>query len=159
MVSMVISLGYNRQSAMQNDSEEDRGHKIFLFWLVYIFDTCFSTRLGRSPILRDHDITVPTLFSGGMPEWFAPGFRYWIENGRLQCQAVQELYSSEAVQQPRNVRAERARGIALNLQKAWDLRDKVREELERMREREREKERQLPGISRSQSRISDQSHS
>jgi hypothetical protein len=122
--SMVISLGYNRLSSMQNDTEQRRQQKIYLFWMVYIFDTGFSIRLGRSPLIRDHDITVPMVTDAGMvPKAFVSVLQYWIELGRVQCQAVEHLLSPAALQQPPEERSRRAASLVVRLQEVWDARD------------------------------------
>jgi hypothetical protein len=123
--TMVLSLGYNRISNLRNDVEEERDYKIFLFWMTYIFDTSFSVRLGRSPFIQDYDITVPVSTYRAAPEGLSDAFRYWIENGRLLCKAVQQLYSSAAVRRSRDERARNARDIILSLERAWEIRDKV----------------------------------
>ena len=121
---MVISLGYNRLSSMQNDTEQQRQQKIYLFWMVYIFDTSFSIRLGRSPLIRDHDITVPMVTDTGMvPKAFVSVLQYWIELGRVQCQAVEHLLSPAALQQPPEERSRRAASLVVRLQEVWDARD------------------------------------
>lgn len=123
---MVTSLGYNRLSSMQSDTEQQRQHKIYLFWMVYIFDTSFSIRLGRSPVIRDHDITVPMIVdNGAVPKAFVRVLHYWIELGRVQCQAVEHLYSPAALQQPLEERSRRAARLVLRLQEVWDAREQV----------------------------------
>jgi hypothetical protein len=121
---MVISLGYNRLSSMQSDTEQVRQQKIYIFWMVYIFDTGFSIRLGRSPVIREHDITVPVISDNGVvPTVFVGVLRYWIELGRVQCQAVEHLLSPAALQQPPEERSRRADKLAVRLQEVWDARD------------------------------------
>ena len=121
---MVISLGYNRLSSMQSDTEQVRQQKIYIFWMVYIFDTGFSIRLGRSPVIREHDITVPMVSDNGVvPTAFVGVLRYWIELGRVQCQAVEHLFSPAALQQTQEERSKRAGRLAVRLQEVWDARD------------------------------------
>lgn len=121
---MVITLGYNRLSSMQSDSEQARQHKIYLFWMVYTFDTSFSIRLGRSPVIRDHDITVPMVSHNGLVSNAAVGvLHYWVELGRVQCQAVEHLYSPAALQQSPEERSKRAAKLVVRLQEVWDARE------------------------------------
>jgi len=109
---------------MQSDTEQQRQRKIHVFWMVYIFDTSFSIRLGRSPVIRDHDITVPMVSDNGVvPTAFIGVLRYWIELGRVQCQAVEHLFSPAALQQPPEERSKRADKLAVRLQEVWDARD------------------------------------
>lgn len=121
---MVISLGYNRLSSMQSDTEQQRQQKIYLFWMVYTFDTGFSIRLGRSPVIRDYDITVPMVTDTGMvPKAFVSILRYWVELGRVQCQALEHLLSPSALQQPLEERSKRAADLVVRLQEVWEARD------------------------------------
>jgi hypothetical protein len=65
---------------MQSESEQQQRQKIYLFWTVYVLDASFSTRLGRLPVVREHDISVPMISSvGAVPESFVKVLRYWIE--------------------------------------------------------------------------------
>lgn len=124
---MVVALGYNRSSSVEFDSPHERDRKIFLFWMVYVFDSCFSVRLGRAPIIRDADITIPmithvdTISVSGIES-----FCYWITIVRVQCQAVEQLYSPTALGQPLGERSSRAAKLAERLEEAWEARDKVR---------------------------------
>lgn len=118
--NMVISLGYHRHATILADDKVERETKIFLFWMVYVFDTSFSVRLGRAPVIRDSDITVPLVLHGAVPKEFESVFRYWIELGRVQCEAVERLYSPAALQQPFAKRAKRAARLEARLQEAWE---------------------------------------
>lgn len=109
---------------MQNDTEQQRQQKIYLFWMVYTFDTGFSIRLGRSPVIRDHDITVPMVTDTGIvPKAFVSVLQYWVELGRVQCHAVEHLLSPAALLQPLEERSRRAASLVVRLQEVWDARD------------------------------------
>jgi len=90
---MAISLGYNRLSSMQSESEQQQRQKIYVFWTVYVLDASFSTRLGRLSVVREHDISVPMISSScAVPELFVKVLRYWIELCRIQRHTVEHLY-------------------------------------------------------------------
>jgi hypothetical protein len=125
-VSLAVSLGYNRASSMLNDSAEVREQKLFLFWILYIFDTSFSIRLGRSPTIRDHDIAVPLLPDNGtIPKPLVHVLYNWIEIGRVQCQVVEQLYSPVALAHPLEQRINHASTLAMRMQEIWVARSQV----------------------------------
>jgi len=125
-VSLALSLGYNRMSSMLYDSVEEREQKLFLFWILYVFDTSFSIRLGRSSAIRDHDIAVPLLSdNGSIPQVLVHVLHNWIELGRVQCQIVEQLYSPPALGQPIEQRSKSASELATRLQEIWAARNQV----------------------------------
>lgn len=125
--SMVIALGYHRSTSVEFDTAHERDRKIFLFWMVYVFDSSFSVRLGRAPILRDADITIPGItYVATFPVSGIESFCYWIEVVKVQCQAVEQLYSPTALRQPLEERSNRAAKLAERLEEAWKVRDRVR---------------------------------
>jgi hypothetical protein len=122
--SMAISLGYNRLSSMQSESEQQQRQKIYLFWTVYVLDASFSTRLGRLPVVREHDISVPMISStGAVPESFVKVLRYWIELCRVQCQAVEHLYSPASIHKSLDQRSTLVERLATRLQELWSARE------------------------------------
>lgn len=123
---MVLTLGYHRFSTMHADSDHERQSKILLFWMIYWFDSSFSVRLGRAPVIRDYDVTVPRLLAGSIvPTSFVDGWNYSITLSALQCQVVEQLYSPLALQQSPDERRERASRLVKALEEIWDGRDKV----------------------------------
>jgi hypothetical protein len=125
-VSLAVSLGYNRLSSMLSDSAEKREQKLFLFWILYTFDTSFSIRLGRSPTIRDHDIAVPLPpDNGSIPHALVHILYNWIELGRVQCQVVEQLYSPAALRQPIEQRTQNASTLASRMQEIWVARSQV----------------------------------
>lgn len=111
---------------MQTDSEQERQHKILLFWVVYLFDTSFSIRLGRTPLIRDHEITVPMIAQNGtFPNRFVEVLSYWIGLGKIQCEAVERLYTPSAQQQPLEERQRCAERLVMRLQETWNDRSQV----------------------------------
>jgi hypothetical protein len=122
--SMAISLGYNRLSSMQSESEQQQRQKIYVFWTVYVLDASFSTRLGRLPVVREHDISVPIISTtGAVPESFVKVLRYWIELCRVQCQAVEHLYSPASIHQSLDQRTTLVERLATRLQELWSARE------------------------------------
>ncbi|KAK5738434.1 hypothetical protein LTR17_005962 [Elasticomyces elasticus] len=92
--SMVISLGYHNLSTMQSDTVAERESKIALFWMVYWLDNSFAVRLGRAPIIRDYEVTVPRLTSAStMPSTFLDAFNFSTRHSSLQCQATSSVPS------------------------------------------------------------------
>lgn len=123
---MVISLGYHRFSNMAADLEHEQQSKIVLFWMCYWLDTSFAVRLGHAPVIRDYDITVPLLSYGkGIPRPFVDAFNFWTLISRLQCQAVEQLYSPMALRQHASERSRRATSLARDLSDAWEGRERV----------------------------------
>jgi len=111
---------------MLSDSVEERELKLFLFWILYSFDTSFSIRLGHSPTIRDHDIAVPLLPDNGtIPQALVHVMYNWIELGRVQCQVVEHLYSPIALRQPIEQRSKHASELAMRLQEIWVARSQV----------------------------------
>lgn len=124
---MVIALGYHRSTSVEFDTAHERDRKIFLFWMVYVFDSSFSVRLGRAPILRDADITIHGITHvATFPVSGIESFCYSIEVVKVQCQAVEQLHSPMALRQPLGERSNRAAKLAERLEEAWKLRDRVR---------------------------------
>lgn len=127
--TMCLSLGYHRESTMASDSEKDRESKSLLFWMTYILDRSFSIRLGRSSIIRDHDIQIPMVtYNSLMPDRFVPITQYWIRTGRLQGEIAEQLYCPAALQRPNDERSTRAAALATALQEAWDSREHAHDE-------------------------------
>jgi hypothetical protein len=125
--SMVVALGYHRSTSVEFDTAPERDRKIFLFWMVCVFDSCFSVRLGRTPIIRDADITMPMITHGGtIPVSSIESFCYWIEIVKVQCQAVDQLYSPTALRRPLGDRSNSAASLVERLEEAWTVRDRVR---------------------------------
>ncbi|ENH68143.1 hypothetical protein FOC1_g10003772 [Fusarium oxysporum f. sp. cubense race 1] len=112
------TLGMHSKIAMARDPPDIRMGKIRIFWLVYVQEKGLSLRLGRSSTIHDGDITisVPGLES-------RPGIGYFgqldkmKELAYLQGKIFDQLYSSAALAQPRNVRTTRARSLASELEK------------------------------------------
>jgi hypothetical protein len=109
---------------MQSESEQQQRQKIYLFWTVYVLDASFSTRLGRLPVVREHDISVPMISStDAVPESFVKVLRYWIELCRVQCQAVEHLYSPASIHKSLDQRSTLVERLATRLQELWSARE------------------------------------
>ncbi|KAI1009176.1 hypothetical protein LB504_002948 [Fusarium proliferatum] len=91
--------------------------KIRIFWLVYIQEKGLSLRLGRSSTIRDADITIPVPSIESRPNiGYFGRLDKMKELASLQGRIYDQLYSSAALAQPQDVRAARARGLALELE-------------------------------------------
>ncbi|KAK5726041.1 hypothetical protein LTR15_004232 [Elasticomyces elasticus] len=121
--SMVISLGYHNLSTMQSDTVEEQESKIALFWMVYWLDNSFAVRLGRAPIIRDYEVTVPRLTSAStMPSTFLDAFNFSTRHSSLQCQVIEQLYSPLALRQSNEERCRRAARLVSALEECWATR-------------------------------------
>lgn len=123
--SLVISLGYHRRSTLRSCSPEERDDKSLLFWMVFIYDTNFSVRLGRAPVIKEPSITVPRLSYDASPENLSGVFHYWAEIGGLQCEAVEQLFSPAALQKSLGERIQKATALSTRLQEVWRARSKT----------------------------------
>jgi hypothetical protein len=110
---------------MQSESDQQQQQqKIYLFWTVYVLDASFSTRLGRLPVIREYDISVPTISSNGIvPDSFAEMLRYWIDLCRVQCHAVEHLYSPASTHQPPDERSALIKRLTTRLEEIWRARE------------------------------------
>jgi hypothetical protein len=93
------NLGYHRYQTMENDTEEDRKDKLYIFWMIYMFDKQLSLRLGRASSIQDWDISLPLL--GGtnfQPQWFNAGgvMPYWVKVAQIQGWTYEKLFSPTA---------------------------------------------------------------
>lgn len=123
---MVVPLGYHRLFTMQADSDDERQRKILIFWMAYLFDTSFSIRLGRIPLIRDHEITVPMIgYDGTAPKELVDVLAYWIGLGKVQCEVVEQLHTSSAQKRPLGERQRCAEELVTRLQETWNDRSKV----------------------------------
>lgn len=105
---------------MLSDSDQQRDHKLLLFWSVYMLDISFSVRLGRLPSIRDHGIAVPMVSSGGAPIGV---WSYSIELGRIQCEAVEQLCSPSSLKTTLEVRMNRTAALTTRLELMWSARN------------------------------------
>ncbi|KAG7426904.1 putative transcriptional regulatory protein [Fusarium oxysporum f. sp. raphani] len=112
------TLGMHSKIAMARDPPDIRMGKIRIFWLVYVQEKGLSLRLGRSSTIHDGDITisVPGLESRPDIGYFGQ-LDKMKELAYLQGKIFDQLYSSAALAQPRNVRTTRARSLASELEK------------------------------------------
>jgi hypothetical protein len=84
---------------MENDTEEDRRDKMYIFWMIYMFDKQLSLRLGRASSIQDWDMSLPLL--GGIdsqPQWFNGGgvMAYWVKVAQIQGWTYEKLFSPTA---------------------------------------------------------------
>jgi len=111
---------------MTDDSAEDRNRKIMIFWNVYMTDKMISLRLGHASAIQDFEVALPRPEpSESLPASFVHLLSYWIELGRIQGQIGEKLYSPAALTLSNDIRANRARQLAQQLQEVHEARKKV----------------------------------
>jgi hypothetical protein len=117
-------LGYHRHQTMKDDTEEERGSKIHLFWLIYMMDKILALRLGRASAIQDWDISLPFVISTGTGamQQGADGkqmLSYWIKVARIQGQAYEKLFSPAAFLNSTEERTRTAVELVNAMNQAW----------------------------------------
>ncbi|KAH7329445.1 hypothetical protein B0I35DRAFT_45087 [Stachybotrys elegans] len=95
------TLGYHRTSSAEKDEETVRQRKHRFFWTVYRLDKALSLRLGRTPILQDHDVPAPADST----------VRRWTMLAEIQGKTYNQLFSSSAAQYSTTSRTEIAKAL------------------------------------------------
>ncbi|KAF2495469.1 hypothetical protein BU16DRAFT_461129 [Lophium mytilinum] len=114
--SLSQSLGCHRISSMNNDPEDVKEMKMFLFWSIYTIDKSLSLRLGRSSTIRDDEISVPQPSPGGSsPAIWQEMVCYWCKFARVQGQVYDQLYSPAAFAASDEERIERAKVLVIKI--------------------------------------------
>ena len=103
-------------------SHETRHRKIRLFWAVCLMEKWLAMTLGRPTTLRSDEITVPKNWEDVSDTEFGMSsvMCRWIDIAMLQDRVYYDIYSPSALSQPDDVRIEKARNLAAELQKAFD---------------------------------------
>lgn len=123
---MVLYLGYNRPSSMQNDSGSVKGSKMLLFWMANWLDCSFSVSLGHYPLIRSYDIAIQPMGRGmGIPDSFVVAFNYSSRISRLQCKVVAQLFSPAALQMSAAERQKTIPSLIGEIEDAWKSREEV----------------------------------
>lgn len=120
--SMAQNLGYHRIDTMNNDTPEDRKAKIYIFWMIYMFDKILSLRLGRASIIQDWDISLPFVIAEDETPQGAQGSQmlsYWIKVARVQGQTYEKLFSPAAFLRSPAERTRTAIELVSALNVAW----------------------------------------
>ncbi|KAK3711847.1 hypothetical protein LTR37_009365 [Vermiconidia calcicola] len=130
------TLGYHRLSGANAAKDPDAARKVVMFWLVYIMDRNTSLRLGRAPILQEFDISTAPLDSSTQYSNFSPGliqlFQYWTTVANVQGRISTQLYSPAGLGESPQERARLIDSLSLDLQEAWDRREKANDEIEQI---------------------------
>ncbi|OBT60808.1 hypothetical protein VE03_09795 [Pseudogymnoascus sp. 23342-1-I1] len=113
---MCQDLGYHRLPANEVETEQLRNKKI-LFWGVHALDKALSTRIGRTSILQDCDIsTGPPAYPSNpaFNSWHEISLS-WIVFAKFQGRVFSELYTVSALSLPPATREGYARKLAAEL--------------------------------------------
>lgn len=116
------NLGYHRINTMTNDAPEDRKAKIYIFWMIYMFDKILALRLGRASVIQDWDISLPFVLSDeGTPHGpeGSQMLSYWIKVARVQGQTYEKLFSPAAFLRPPEERTRTAIQLVNAMNVAW----------------------------------------
>jgi hypothetical protein len=115
-------LGYHRHQTMKDDTEEERGSKIHLFWLIYMMDKILALRLGRASAIQDWDISLPFVIGTGTMQPGTDGkqmLSYWIKVARVQGQTYEKLFSPAAFLNSTDERTRTAVELVNAMNQAW----------------------------------------
>ncbi|KFY26996.1 hypothetical protein V493_03750 [Pseudogymnoascus sp. VKM F-4281 (FW-2241)] len=113
---MCQDLGYHRLPADKIENPQLRSKKL-LFWGVHALDKAMSTRIGRTSIIQDCDIstTLPAYpVNPAYNSWHAISL-CWIEFAKFQGRLFSELYTVSALSLPIATREAHARKLAAEL--------------------------------------------
>ncbi|OBT48994.1 hypothetical protein VE00_00048 [Pseudogymnoascus sp. WSF 3629] len=114
---MCQDLGYHRLPAAEVETPQLHNKKL-LFWGVHALDKALSTRIGRTSIIQDCDIstTLPTFpVNPALNSWHEISLS-WIEFAKFQGRVFSELYTVSALSLPPVTREDCARKLAAELQ-------------------------------------------
>lgn len=111
---MCQTLGYHRRSRMENYGEKAKTEKERLFWSVYRLDKALSLRLGRTPVVVEYDVALPS----------EPTVRRWIKFADIQAETYSQLYSCVASRKREAERMEMAGALSVELQMLLDQQHK-----------------------------------
>jgi hypothetical protein len=115
-------LGYHRIETMSNDSVEEQQAKIYIFWMIYMFDKTISLRLGRASAIQDWDITLPFILTGEQPTSGRDGnhmLAYWVKVARVQGQIYEKLFCPAAFRRSSEERTRTAIELVNAMNLAW----------------------------------------
>lgn len=111
------TLGYHRESSLNNGRNEDDRLRKFLFWSNYFIDKSLSLRLGRASTIPEWTITVtrPSIMDSH-PEPALAYFVLWVEAARCQGKIYELLYSPDSVRQRDEERRSRVQSLISGLE-------------------------------------------
>ena len=119
---LCTSLGYHRINTMIHDTVEAKQSKIYIFWMIYMFDKTLSLRLGRSSILQDWDISLPFIAEGGPSNPVsqqANMLAYWVKVARVQGLTYEKLFCPAAFLKSSEERTRIAIDLVNAINQAW----------------------------------------
>ncbi|KAH7128020.1 hypothetical protein B0J13DRAFT_454148, partial [Dactylonectria estremocensis] len=105
-VNICQTLGYHRTPSVEGDTAPAKDEKMRLFWSIYRLDAALSLRLGRTPAMQEHDITLPS----------NPLVLRWVKFAKIQSNAFSFLFSPSALQRSDEDRISNATCLVLALQ-------------------------------------------
>ncbi|KAJ5518090.1 hypothetical protein N7453_000512, partial [Penicillium expansum] len=106
------SLGFHKRL---NTSDEPN-QKHFLFWMIYFFEKTLSVRLGRSSIISDRDIDMPSSKDLQTTNTYVMAYFYQlVKLAGLAGRIYEQLYSSNALGASEDVRIHRALELSQEL--------------------------------------------
>jgi hypothetical protein len=99
---------------MENHGEKAKTDNEKLFWSVYRLDKALSLRLGRTPVVVEYDVALPS----------EPTVRRWTKFADIQGRTYNQLYSCVASQKGEVERMEMAGALSVELQMLLDQQHK-----------------------------------
>jgi len=115
-------MGYHRIETMSRDSVEEQNSKIYIFWMIYMFDKTISLRLGCASAIQDWDITLPFIPTGEQHTSAPNGnhmLSYWVKVARVQGQIYEKLFCPAAFLRSSDERTSIAIELANSMNEAW----------------------------------------
>ncbi|KAL6162091.1 hypothetical protein ACJQWK_11854 [Exserohilum turcicum] len=119
---MCINLGYHRINTMIHDPPADKESKIYIFWMIYMFDKTLSLRLGRSSVLQDWDISLPFILEITPSDALSHQSRmlsYWVKVARIQGLTYEKLFCPAAFLKSTEERTAIAIDLVNAMNQAW----------------------------------------
>lgn len=126
---LCISLGYHRINTMIHDTPEEKQSKIYIFWMIYMFDKTLSLRLGRSSILQDWDISLPFVHENATDKSAYKSTQmlsYWVKVARIQGLTYEKLFCPASFLKTTGERMATAVDLINGMNQAWYERDDVK---------------------------------
>lgn len=126
---LCISLGYHRINTMIHDTPGEKQSKIYIFWMIYMFDKTLSLRLGRSSILQDWDISLPFVHDSTLDKSTSKPTQmlsYWVKVARIQGLTYEKLFCPASFLKTTEERLATAIDLINGMNQAWYERDDVK---------------------------------
>jgi hypothetical protein len=107
---------------MENDTDDERRDKLYIFWMIFVFDKQLSLRLGRASSIQDWDMSLPLLGPiDSEPQWFNAGgvMTYWVKVAQVQGWTYEKLFSPTAFLATPEQRIRTAVDLIGSMNQAW----------------------------------------